>query len=382
MAQSTGNAVKMSLTALPNDCLLACLARVPCADLRNGLPSTCKSIRDAVASPAFRKTREAAGYVEWAVFARAVGVGYAGPPYLIQASGAYRAAPGPTVGQDWHLARLSSGRGDEVVLIQTYPGEMRADAYHPLQNRWRELAPPFSRQFPLIIGDGTQEVTCRGLGSTIMLIGGTVESSMPVYDASQDTWSRRHVPSDFPFRDLCDSYSKAVEVDGKLWLYALENHLQETFVYDPATQTWTAGPRLPHELYDEGGVHWHYQAFEWRKRFCLMGLFHTLDSHLYLAFIWDPIREAWDEAPFPVAPVVALSGESIDNNLIVHGFIDSSDPTAVSGGNSQRLFVLRPDSREWDEWRLPDDDMQGAVPDHINWRNVRSYIAMSAVRLG
>ena len=83
-----------------------------------------------------------------------------------------------------------------------------------------------------------------------------------------------------------------------------------------------------------------------------------------------------------MAPVVALSGESIDNNLIVHGCIDSSDPTAVSGGNSQRLFVLRPDSREWDEWRLPDDDMQGAVPDHINWRNVRSYIAMSAVRLG
>ena len=368
MAQSTGNAVKMSLTALPNDCLLACLARVPCADLRNGLPSTCKSIRDAVASPAFRKTREAAGYVEWAVFARAVGVGYAGPPYLIQASGAYRAAPGPTVGQDWHLARLSSGRGDEVVLIQTYPGEMRADAYHPLQNRWRELAPPFSRQFPLIIGDGTQEVTCRGLGSTIMLIGGTVESSMPVYDASQDTWSRRHVPSDFPFRDLCDSYSKAVEVDGKLWLYALENHLQETFVYDPATQTWTAGPRLPHELYDEGGVLWHCRAFELRKRFCLMACFQLGPEDVrYLAFIWDPTRGGWDEAPFPVPPVLALCGESIDNHLVVVGHVDSSDPFGRI--STRRLFVLRPDSRVWDEWRVPDE-----VRD--------SGIYVTAVRLG
>ena len=62
----------MSLTALPHDCLLACLARVPYADLRNGLPSTCKSLRDAVASSAFRKTREAAGFVEWAVFAGAI----------------------------------------------------------------------------------------------------------------------------------------------------------------------------------------------------------------------------------------------------------------------------------------------------------------------
>ena len=90
-----------------------------------------------------RKTREAAGYVEWAVFHRdwRQHRNTETAPCMIQASGAYRTAPGPTVGQDWHLARLSSGRGDEVVLIQTYP-EMRADAFHPLQNRWRELAPP------------------------------------------------------------------------------------------------------------------------------------------------------------------------------------------------------------------------------------------------
>ena len=264
-------------------------------------------------------------------------------PYLIQASGAYRAAPGPTVGQDWHLARLSSGRGDEVVLLQTYP-EMRADAFHPLQNRWRELAPP-SRDSEWF-GDGIGEwVTCRGLGSTIMLIGGDVEPRMPidVYDASQDTWSRR---PDFPLCEPGECYSKAVEVDGKLWLYALDDHLQETFVYDPATQTWTAGPRLPHELHDEGGVHWHQQAFELAEAILSDGPFPTGPQDVrYLAFIWDPIREAWDEAPFPVPPVVALCGDSIDNHLVVSGHVDSSDPTGRI--STRRLFVLRPDSRDW-----------------------------------
>ena len=76
----------------------------------------------------------------------------------------------------------------------------------------------------------------------------------------------------------------------------------------------------------------------------------------YLAFIWDPIRGAWDEAPFPVPPVVCLLGDSIDNNLIVHGYIKSSDPTGVM--IRPRLFVLRPDSGDWDEWRFPDDEVR------------------------
>ena len=362
----------MSLTALPNDCLLACLARVPYADLRNGLPSTCKTMRDAVASKAFRKTREAAGYVEWAAFTfdwrqhRNTET----DPCLIQASGAYRTAPGPTVGQDWHLARLSSGRGDEIVLLQTYP-EMRADAFHPLQNRWRELAPP-SRPSEWF-GDGIGEwATVCGLGSTIMVIGGDVEPSISIDVYWEDTWSRQ---PDFPLCEPGECYSKAVEVDGRLWLYAWDGphsedspHLQETFVYDPATQTWTAGPRLPHELYAEGGVHWHLTAFELRKRFCLMGLFQrTPEDVSYLAFIWDPIREAWDEAPFPVPPVLALCGDSIDNHLVVSGHVDSSDPTGRI--STRRLFVLRPDSRVWDEWRVPDE-----VRD--------SGIYITAVRLG
>ena len=86
----------------------------------------CKSLRDAVASSAFRKTREAAGYVEWAAF-NCDWRNTAAAPYLIQASGTYRAAPGPPDPG----ARLAPGaplqwaRRRGRVLLQDYP-EMRA----------------------------------------------------------------------------------------------------------------------------------------------------------------------------------------------------------------------------------------------------------------
>ena len=74
----------------------------------------------------------------------------------------------------------------------------------------------------------------------------------------------------------------------------------------------------------------------------------------YLAFVWDPIRGAWDDAPFPVPPVVCVGGESIDNNLIIQGSHDSSEPTNLVN-KTERLFVLRPGSCDWDEWNIPDE---------------------------
>ena len=114
----------MALTALPSDCLLACLARVPYVDLRNTIPSTCKSLRDAVTSAALRKTREAAGWTEWAVFA--------GRPtirsdcYIITASGARRTVRRSHVYcEDALRASLSSDQ-DEVVLMECENGSVRA----------------------------------------------------------------------------------------------------------------------------------------------------------------------------------------------------------------------------------------------------------------
>ena len=52
-------------------------------------------------------------------------------------------------------------------------------------------------------------------------------------------------------------------------------------------------------------------------------------------------------------PIICLHGASIDNHLIVSGRIESSDPTGPM--KAPRLFVLRPDSSNWDEWRIPDE---------------------------
>ena len=172
----------MALTALPSDCLLACLARVPYADLRNGIPSTCKSLRDAVTSAALRKTREAAGWTEWAVFAGR----YTDKKddFLITASSARRTARRPHIraalSNGAMRASLSSGQ-DEVLLME---GEelMRTCAYDPRRNRWREISPL------VVVRD---EAVGAALGSSIMVLGGTSERSFHVYDSAQDTWSQQ-----------------------------------------------------------------------------------------------------------------------------------------------------------------------------------------------
>ena len=331
----------MALTALPSDCLLACLARVPYADLRNVIPSTCKSLRDAVTSAALRKTREAAGWTEWAVFAGR----YTDKKddFLITASSARRTARRPHIraalSNGAMRASLSSGQ-DEVVLME---GEemMRTCAYDPRRNRWREISPL------VVVRD---EAVGAALGSSIMVLGGTSERSFHVYDSAQDTWSQQ------PQLPFGISYPQSIEVAGRLWCYASVDHLQETFIYDPESLSWTAGPRLPFELIDRGGVPWHAGAFEVHGKFCIMAYFElTPGTVKYSAFVWDPARETWDEAPFPVPPVVGFWCSQIDGHLIVSGKHPSGWNIDRPSSPLTRLFVLSPGSSEWTEWRLPAD---------------------------
>ena len=338
----------MALTALPSDCLLACLARVPYVDLRNTIPSTCKSLRDAVTSAALRKTREAAGWTEWAVFA--------GRPtirsdcYIITASGARRTVRRSHVYcEDALRASLSSDQ-DEVVLMECENGSVRACVFDPRQDSWRYISPLLlvqnvGNQFQ----DDIERAAVAALGGSIMVLGGTSERDFHVYDSAQDTWSRQPPP---PF-DSCRTQS--IEVAGRLWCYASEDHLQETFIYDPETCSWTAGPRLPFELYDGGGgVHWHTDAFEVHGKFCIMAYFElTPGTAGYSAFVWDPAREAWDEAPFPVPPVVSWCSQ-IDGHLIVSGKHPSDWNIDRPSSPLTRLYVLKPGDTEWTEWRLPD----------------------------
>ena len=328
----------MALTALPSDCLLACLARVPYADLRNGIPSTCKTLRDAVTSAALRKTREATGWTEWAVFAGRYAVRTDG--FLITASGAHRTAPRPQIRGEFAMrASLSSGQ-DEVLLME---GEelMRTCAYDPRRNRWREISPL------VVVRD---EAVGAALGSSIMVLGGTSERSFHVYDSAQDTWSQQ------PQLPFSCSYPQSIEVAGRLWCYASDAHLQETFIYDPETRLWTAGPRLPFELHDgQGGVHWHTNAFEVHGKFCIMAYFElTPGTVKYSAFVWDPARETWDEAPFPVPPVVSFQCSHIDGYLMACGNHPSEQEPEFNPPDTPRLFVLSPGSTEWTEWHLPE----------------------------
>ena len=332
----------MALTALPSDCLLACLARVPYADLRNGIPSTCKTLRDAVTSSAFQKTREAAGWTEWAVVASLFCTGLDG--FIITASGAHRTAPRPHIcGQFAMRASLSSGQG-EVIVMENENRSMRACAYDPRRNRWREI-PSLARDLQNVRAFAVG----APLGSSIMVLGGTSDRSFHVYDSAQDTWSQQ------PPLPFDSSYPQSVEVAGRLWFYASDAHLQETFIYDPETRLWTAGPRLPFAIFAFNGIHWHTNAFEVHGKFCIMAYFElTPGIAEYTAFVWDPARETWDEAPFPVPPVVGFQCNHIDGYLIACGHHPSERNIDYDSSGHTRLFVLSPGSTEWAEWRLPD----------------------------
>ena len=335
----------MALTALPSDCLLACLARVPYVDLRNGIPSTCKSLRDAVTSAALRKTREAAGWTEWAVVAGRYTVGTDG--FIITASGAHRTAPRPHIRSLFAMrASLSSGQ-DEVIVMENQNRSMRACVFDPRRNRWREIH-SLARDLQNIRGLAVG----AALGSSIMVLGGTSTRDFHVHDSAQDTWS---LQPPLPFDS---SRSQSIEVAGRLWCYASDDCLQATFIYDPETRSWTAGPRLPFALC-ENSVHWHTNAFEVHGKFCIMAYFElTPGTVKYSAFVWDPARETWDEAPFPVPPVVGFWCSQIDGHLIVSGKHPSGWNIDRPSSPLTRLFVLSPGSTEWTEWRLPADVAQ------------------------
>ena len=365
---------RLALTALPSDCLLACLARVPYVDLRNGIPITCKSLRDAVTSAEFRKTREAAGFVEWAVFAASIDE--TANCYLITASGAYLTAPRPPV-SNWFTERLTGERGDVVALLRpndgpapSEGGTMRAHVYDPRRNRWSPIA-PLDREFDGRAYSGFAEhVGVGSVGSRLYVLGGGFDGSQEAlfafdaYDTATGEWSS------LPELDFESFYPHAVEVDGKLWCYASQGLANETRIYDPETESWTEGPDLPHELFV--GVT-HCKAFERDGRFCVLAKFRGGEyvdaysgegSYSYRTFAWDPTREEWDENPFPPPPECASRCSCIDDHLIAFttkpvGGIDFSNPdevTAYQQGHTTRMYVLAPgDGARWIEWHLPTD---------------------------
>jgi hypothetical protein len=385
----TRGLLAMALTALPSDCLLACLARVPYADLRNGIPGTCKSLRDAVTSAALRKTREAAGWTEWAVFAASINE--TANCYLITASGAYLTAPRPPV-SNWHTERLTGASGDVVALFQPQDGSeretMRAHVYDPRRNRWSPIA-PLDREFHGAAYSGFGVLVGVGsVGSRLYVLGGGFDDSdeslmaFDAYDVATGEWSS------LPKLDFESVYTAAIEVEGKLWCYASQGLEGKIRIYDPETGLWTEGPDLPHELFGiDTGVTKHCNAFVREGRFCILAkfrggeyvyAFHGEGNYSYRTFAWNPTSEEWDENPFPPPPECATRCSCIDDHLISFGsepvegvnFQNPHDLQDYQQGRTTRMYVLAPgDGARWIEWRLPGDS-----------RRISTRVA--AVRLG
>lgn len=368
-----------SLDNLPVELQLACLARVPYKDLREVVACTCKSWRNLVATEVFRKTREAAGFAEWAVFAGSIG--HTASCYLITASGAHRTAQRPPV-RNLFTMRLSSASGDVVAVLEPDdgpssweegpPGTMRAHSFDPRRNRWSPIAPIVGGQGGNTSLSLREDAGVGSVGNKIYVLGGAVGVSISTtrafsaYDAATGEWSQ--LPN-LPFKS---AYTNTVEVDGRLWCYASTRLEGRTQIYDPEAESWTQGPDLPHELFgiDEAGTY-HCTAYELRGRFCVLAKFQGNDNrdaysgerYSYRTFAWDPTSEEWEENPFPLPPQCATRCASVDDYLVAFGSepvggVDYGNPQdllAYQQGQTTRLHVLAPGATVWAEWRLPAD---------------------------
>ena len=390
LARESSENTRSALDNIPVELQLACLARVPYKDLREGVTCTCKSWRSLVASDAFRKMRAACGFSEWAVFAS--DMNETANCYLITASGAYLTAPRPPV-STWHAERLTGASGDVVAVLQPngpHPSEggtMRAHVYDPRRNRWSPIA-PIDREFDGATYSGFAEhVGAGSVGSKLYVLGGGPGNSAVAFDAYDVTTEEWFVLPDLPFAAL---YTNTVEVDGKLWCYASHELEGETWIYDPETESWTEGPDLPHELFGiDGAGPYHCNAFAREGRFCVLAKFRGGEyvdatgeggegNYSYRTFAWDPTREEWDENPFPPPPECASRCSCIDDHLITFGsepvggvnYDDPHDLLEYQQGRTSRLYVLGPRATEWAEWRLP----------AVDARTLGTRIA--AVRLG
>ena len=220
--------LKMSFTALPNDCLLAC-SRAPYADLRNAIPGTCKSMRDAVASAAFRKTREAGGCTEWAVFAS---------NRLDRTASSSRRRP-RAARRRVHQSLSAGSRS--VSGTRSSRWERTRSSAPPGLTRGKIAGGKLRHR--LVGHKFSDPLTCLMLGARSRCLSGEDGRMIDRHGAVYRRLPRCVVAwAAFPSELASVFDAKAVEANGKLWLYAVDyEHVQETFIYDPEARTWTPG---------------------------------------------------------------------------------------------------------------------------------------------
>ena len=345
----------LSISALPDDAQLAILARVPYADQRSGVAATCKTWSQFVTSNSLRATRDAAGWLESAVFA--AGVSPRTPPthtFLLTASGAQQNAQLPQtapVGPENPFDMTAAiALRHEVVIFDTPQDDatsVRVFALDPRKNSWRELAP-----FPRPGGVGGATIVASGFaGGRIFVVGtGPVDAStgpnsrrVDMYDPTRDEWSQL---ADMPTNE---SWLISVEVAGKLYfLFPMRSaDMKSTMIFDPATQTWAPGPQLPYDKTQHADM----VAFERQGRLCVMSSWELGDGSSAPAVLaYDPSTDDWSllcgslhggQGPIPFPDNLSpQSCTQVDGTIYVWAITDA-------GPLTYDMFMLRPGSTSW-----------------------------------
>lgn len=351
-------------TKLPADLQLECLARVPYADLCGGVIATCKTWKNIVLSKAYRETRTAAGWTEYAVFMSLYGNDKT-ECFLVTGSGAHRAAPRPAVNNSWTLKLW-----DEVYVVsdESYsytPGFKHEDGMHvfdPRLNEWCKLT-ELVHVADGHVSEGATAVASDSAGK-LFVVGGCgahsgsdSERRVHAYDPATDEWSR------LPDQPRPAEWAGDVELDGRLYFYGTYEDPASMAIFNPVSHTWETGPCLPH-VPDAHELHAHITGFAREgclvvmARFCLGS---TDESIKYAAFVYDPSVGAWSEAPFPPAPVRAYRCTHIDGTLFAFGSegadvrISDQDNPVFSPPENVRVVMLRPGSTTWVDLPMPDE---------------------------
>ena len=358
----------LSISALPDDAQLAILARVPYADLRSGVAATCRTWSQFVTSNSLRATRDAAGWLESAVFAARVCPRVPTHTFVLTASGAHRTAQRPQTAPIGPENPFDTGAAvalrHEVVIFDAHERDaptVRVFALDPRKNSWRELA-PLSRPDSV---NGATIVASGFAGGRIFAVGtGPVEAStgpnsrrVDMYDPTRDEWSQL---ADMPTNE---SWRTSVEVAGKLYfIFPMRSaDTKSTMIFDPATQTWAPGPQLP---YDKTQFHHDMRActlglaFERQGCLCVMCSWELGGGDRAPAvFAYDPSTDDWSllcgggclsgrgPISFPTLGPFERSTQ-VDGTIYVWG-------AATVNPLTYAVIMLRPGSTSWITVPLP-----------------------------
>ncbi|MGN6359460.1 MAG: kelch repeat-containing protein [Thermomicrobiales bacterium] len=211
-----------------------------------------------------------------------------------------------------------------------------AERYNPATGRWLLTAPPPIELSPFVmtlLADGR-----------VLIIGGPPVGAGPgphplqalIYDPEADVWTRAGSP------DLANAGAAIMLYDGQVLVIGEagqdNNGTTPTVLYDPATNTWSAGVPLPEA---RSG----YTATRLPNRLVLVagGVTFQQDGHggtsarpLASTFVFDPIANAWSaEKAMNVARTGTVAVSLTDGRVLVIG---GDDPAGGNQGITTEVY--------------------------------------------